>query len=55
MGFYCPKSVIQIYHHYYANVSLEVTYILVYIVKLFRKRSLDNKVEMPRDFLYLYL
>ena len=49
-GFYCPKSIIQIHHHYYASASLEVTYALVYIVKLPRERSLNNRVEIPKDF-----
>src|SRR6266702_4164352 len=51
MGFYCTKSVIQIYYYYYANASLEVIYVSVYIVEFFRERSLDNKIEMLRDFL----
>jgi len=51
MGFYCPKSIIQIYYYYYASASLEVTYALIYIVELPRERSLDNRVEIPRDFL----
>jgi len=55
MGFYCPKSVIQIHYHYYASASSEVTHILVYIVKLPKERSLDDRVKMPKDFLYPYL
>jgi len=54
MGFYCPKSVIQIYYYYYTNTSLEVTYTLIHIVKLLRERSLNNRVEMPRNFLQEY-
>ena len=55
MGFYCPKSIIQIHHHYYASVSLEVTHTLVHIVEFPGERSLDNRVEMPGDFPYPYL
>ena len=54
-GFYCPKSVIQIHHHYYTNASSEVTHTSVHIIKLPRERSLDDRVEMPGDFPYPYL
>jgi hypothetical protein len=64
-GFYSPRSIIEIHHHYHTSFSSEVIYMRVKLPKkslldrgteLLGESLLGNRVKLPRDLLFiLYL